>query len=337
MQDLCSLYGFTKNPSASISDAGNEVINGMGWLRGEAASQGLNSVNFQSMGMIPLMQQRFDPVGSRNDLNQQYQAMVAGLQNFGSGELLKNQFMQFQQPLPYNQPQHGPHSPVSPHMLPTQTQILSDNLQRPLEQQIVNQAEKREQEQNYQDAYFAAQHDQLQQRPMFDIPSSSISKPDFSTSNNKFPASMAHPTMQNFLSPDGSSNLLNLSRLGEPMLNEQSQQQSWVTKFTQSANGLKTVEPFSGKDASVEVERSSMDVQNQALFGANLDASALLIPTSASVVGTVHADLQSGPLGYQSPLYGCVQDSSDVLQTTDAPTFVKVIVINFVFFHCKSS
>lgn len=333
------MYGLTKSSSAPISDASNEAINGMAWLRGEAASQGFNSVNYQSMGMIPLMQQRFDPVGSRNDLSQQYQAMVAGgLQNFGSSELLKNQFLQFQQPLHYNQPQHGPHSSVSPHMLPTQTQMLSGNLQRPLEQQIEGQAEKRAQEQNYQEAYFAAQHDQLQQRPMFDIQSSSISKPEFSTSNHKFPASMAHPTMQNLLSPDGSSNLLDFSRIGEPILNEHSPQQSWISKFTEStANGSKTVGPFSGKDASVEVESCSMDVQNQALFGANIGSSALLIPTSASVVGTVHADIQSGPSGYQNPLYGCVEDSSDVLQTTDARNFVKVIIKNSAFVTAGAS
>ncbi|XP_047969553.1 LOW QUALITY PROTEIN: auxin response factor 8-like [Salvia hispanica] len=326
---------------SSSQDAGNEAINGMAWLRGEAGPQGFNSLNFQSVGMIPLMQQRFDPIGSRNDLTQQYQAMLAGggLQNFGSGELLKNQLMQFQQPVhylsstgghsPVTQLQHRPQSLGSP-------QMLTDNLQRPLEQQIDNQAEKREQEHTYQEAYFA-QHNQLQQRPMFDIPSSSISKPDFATSNNKF-SSTGHSTMQNLLSsigPEGSGNLLNFSRIGEPVLNEQSPQQSWMSRFTQSpANGCsspKTCAPFSGKDASVELESGSLDVQTQALFGANIDSSAILLPTTVSVAGTVHADMQSGPSGYQNPLYGCVQDSSDVLQNTgelDQPTdtraFVKV-------------
>lgn len=318
----------------------------MAWLRGEAGSQGFNSLNFQSVGMIPLMQQRFDPIGSRNDLTQQYQAMLAGgMQNFGSGELLKNQLMQFQQPVHYlsstgghntaAQLHHGPQSLISPHMLPTQSQMLSDNLQRPLEQQIDSQAEKREQEHTYQEAYFA-QHDQLQQRLMFDIPSSSITKPDFATSNNKFSVSMAHSTMQNLLSsicPEGSGNLLNFSRIGEPILNEQSPQQSWMAKFSVSpANGCsssKTCAPFSSKDASAELD---LDVQTHALFGANIDSSALLTPTTASSVGTVHADTQSGPSGYQSPLYGGIQDSSDVLQTTgelDQPTnaraFVKVL------------
>nr|ANI70191.1 auxin response factor ARF19 [Salvia miltiorrhiza] len=338
LQVLCSSNGVTKHSSTPISVAGNEAINGMAWLRGEVGSQGFNSLNFQSVGMIPLMQQRFDPIGSRNDLTEQYQAMMAGgLQNFGSGELLKNQLMQFQQPIhylsstgshnPVAQLQHGPQSLVSPHMHPTQSQMLPDNLQRPLEQQIDNQAEKREQEHTYREAYFS-QHDQLQQRPMFDIPSSSISKSDFTTSNDKFSASVAHSTMQNMLSsicPEGGGNFLSFLRLGEPIINEQSPQQSW--KFTQSpANGCsssKTCAPFSGKDASVQLESCSLDVQTHALFGANIDSSA-------SVVGTVHSDVQSGPSGCQSPLYGCVQDSFDVLQSTgeldrpNAHAFVKV-------------
>ncbi|KAL1566703.1 Arf8p [Salvia divinorum] len=248
-----------------------------------------------------------------------------------AGGGLQNQLMQFQQPVhylsstgshnPVTQLQHRPQSLVSPHMLPSQSQMLTDNLQRPLEQQIHNQAEKREQEHTYQEAYFA-QHNQLQQRPMFDIPSSSLSKPDFATSNNKFPPSTAHSTMQNILSsigPEGSGNLLNFSSIGEPVLNEQSPQQSWMSRFTQ-------------KDACLELESGSLDVQTHALFGANIDSSAILMPTTASV-GTVHADIQPGPSGYQNPLYGCVQDSSDVLQTTgelDQPTdtraFVKMLV-----------
>lgn len=302
----------------------------MAWLRGEAGSQGFNSVDFQSAGMIPWMQQRFDPTGMRTDLTQQYQAMLAGE--------LQNQLMQFQQPVHYlpssgshssvSQPQQGAQSLVSPHMLPTQTQILSDNMQRPLEQQVDSQAEKREQEHTYQEAYLV-QHDQLQQRPTFDILSSSIS-------NTKFSASMPHS-----IGAEGSGNLLSFSRISEPLLTEQSPQQSWMAKFTQSpgsgCSGSKTLAPFPGKDASVKLESCSLDVQNEAPFGANINSSALLMPTTASIVGTVHADIssiQSEASRFQSnPLYGCVQDSSDVLQTTGeleqpTSTFVKVLVRN---------
>lgn len=274
-------------------------------------------MDFQSASMIPWMQQRFDPTSMRTDLTQQYQAMLAGE--------LQNQLIQFQQPVHYLpssgshssvlQPQQGAQSLVSPHRLPTQTQILSDNMLRPLEQQVDSQAEKREHEHTYQGA-FLVQRDQLQQRLMFDILSSSIGA-------------------------EGSGNLF--SRSGEPILTEQLPQQSWMAKFTQSpgsgCSGSKTLAPFPGKDASVELESCRLDVQNEAPFGANIDSSSLLIPTTASVVGTVHADIssmQSEASRVQSNhLYSCVQDSSDVLQTTgeleqptQTSTFVKVLVRN---------
>ncbi|KAL1566702.1 Auxin response factor 12 [Salvia divinorum] len=37
--------------SSSQDAAGNEAINGMAWLRGEAGLQGFNSLNFQSVGI----------------------------------------------------------------------------------------------------------------------------------------------------------------------------------------------------------------------------------------------------------------------------------------------
>ncbi|KAI3462267.1 hypothetical protein Pfo_018930 [Paulownia fortunei] len=339
--------------ASSFQDASNEAINGMAWLRGEAGEQGFNSMNFQSLGMFPWMQQRFDPTGLRNDLSQQYQAMLAaGLQNFGSGELLKNQLLQFQQPVHYLQ-HSGSHNPllqqqqvvqpsVSSHMLPVQTQMLSDNMQRPLQQQIENQSEEHLQQHAYKEA-FLVQHDQLQQRQPSDIPSPSFTKSDFTNSDSKFSACVAHPTMQNMLGslcPEGSGSLLNFSRTGQPILNEQSPQQSWVAKFAQSpvsgCSNSKSLPPYSGKDASIEQETCSLDVQNQALFGANVDSSGLLLPTTVSNIDTssVHADTFSMPLGssgYQSPLYGYVQDSSDMLHSTgqvDQPTptrtFVKV-------------
>ncbi|KAK6127536.1 hypothetical protein DH2020_038739 [Rehmannia glutinosa] len=325
--------------ASSFQDTSNEAINGMAWLRGEAGEQGFNSMNFQSVGMFPWMQQRFDPTGLRNDLSQQYQAMLAaGLQNFGSGELLKHQPVQFQQPVHYLQ-LAGNHNPlpqqpsVSSHMLPLQTQMLSDNMQRPLQQQVDNQSGEHPQQHTYQEAFLVQS----------DIPSPSFTKSDFANSDgNKFSSSVAHSSMQNMLGslcPEGSGNLVNFSRTGQPMLNEQS---SWAAKFAQSPVGgssnSKPLVPYSGKDASIEQEtcNNSLDVQSQALFGANIDSSALLLPTTVSSIGTssVHADLFSMPLGstgYQSPLYGYGQDSSDMLHNTgqvDQPTanrtFVKV-------------
>ncbi|XP_057809318.1 auxin response factor 8-like isoform X3 [Salvia miltiorrhiza] len=293
--------------ASSFQDAGSEAINGMPWLRGEVGEAGFNSINFQSVGMLPWMQQRFDPIAVRNDLNQQYQAiMAAGLQN------------QFQQPVDYLQ-QSGSHNPqtqqqhtIQPSVpsltLPLQTQMLSDNMQRPTPHQVS------EENHTYQEAYLA--------RHPSDIPSPWFTKSEFTNS-----ASVTHPCVQNMLGslcPEGSSGtLVNSSRAGQATLDEQSPQHSWVAKY-------------SGKDASMEQENCTLDVQDhQSLFGASVD-SGLLLPTTVSRVSTssVQADMFPMPLGssgFQSPLYSYVQDSSDLLHNTgqvDQPTpdriFVKV-------------
>ncbi|KAK6127543.1 hypothetical protein DH2020_038701 [Rehmannia glutinosa] len=288
--------------ASSFQDTSNEAINGMAWLRGEAGEQGFNSMNFQSVGMFPWMQQRFDPTGLRNDLSQQYQAMLAaGLQNFGSGELLKHQPVQFQQPVHYLQ-LAGNHNPlpqqpsVSSHMLPLQTQMLSDNMQRPLQQQVDNQSGEHPQQHTYQEAFLV----------QTDIPK---------WQSRKF--------LKNW-SADAKRAVI----LGGKICSIAGR---WFFQF-------QATRAIFGKDASIEQEtcNNSLDVQSQALFGANIDSSALLLPTTVSSIGTssVHADLFSMPLGstgYQSPLYGYGQDSSDMLHNTgqvDQPTanrtFVKV-------------
>ena len=139
------------------------------------------------------------------------------------------------------------------------------------------------------------------------------------------------------LCADGSGNLFDFSRTGQSMLSEPSQQ-SWVSKFTHSQGNTSAnsvlLPPYPGKDAAVEQEHLSLDSQNHALFGANLD-SGLLLPTTLSSIGTsVNANVSSMPSGvsgFQSSLYGCMQDSSELLHNAaqvDSPTptrtFVKV-------------
>ncbi|XP_073060738.1 auxin response factor 8-like isoform X2 [Primulina eburnea] len=298
--------------ASSFQDGNNEAINGMTWLRGEAGEP----MNFQSIGMFPWIQQRFDPSVLRNDLSHQYQAMLAsGLQNLGGGDMLKHQIMQFQQPVHYLQ-HPGGHDPMSQqqqvvhpsvsssHMLSAQSHTLSDNMQRPLLQLVDNHSEEYHQQHTYQEP-FAIQHDQLQQRQPSDVPSPSFTKPGFTNPNSNLSASMSHSSMQNMLGSlctEGTGDLLNFTRTGQQILNEQSPQQSWVAKFSLSPVGDRSnstsLPLYRGKDASAHADMSSM-----ALRGS----------------------------GYQSPLYGYVQDSSDVLhsachigQPTRASTFVKV-------------
>ncbi|KAL3838797.1 hypothetical protein ACJIZ3_023388 [Penstemon smallii] len=299
--------------ASSFQDGSNEALNGMAWLRGEPNEQGgFNSMNIPSAGgMYPWMQQRFDPSILRNDLGHQYQAMLAaGLQN---------QLMQFQQP------------PVqyagSNNSLPIQTQMLSDNIQRPIQQQIDNRAIEHQQQQNYQESFLIQHDNNLQQRQSsVDV---HVPSPSFTS---KFPAATPHSSMQNLLGTlcsEGSGNIMNFSRNGQPIINEQPSQQSWLGKFSQSpttdCSNSMTLPPYPEKDSSSEQD-------HHALFGANIiDSSGLLLPTTVPNIGT-------SSVPYQSPLYGYVQDSSNVLHgstgqvegPTPTPTFVKVYKAGFV-------
>ncbi|CAA3027806.1 auxin response factor 8-like isoform X1 [Olea europaea subsp. europaea] len=312
-------------------------------LQGDTAEQGLSSMKFQSASMFPWMQPIFDPTILRNDLNQQYQAMTAtGLQNFGTGDTLKHQLSQFQQPVRYLQ-HPGSHNllseqqqlteqSISSHMFPTQNQMLSDNLQG---------SEEHPQQHTYQEA-FPIQNDQFRQRQPLDIPSPSFTKSNFTNSNRKFSASITPYHVQNMLGSlcsEGNGNLLNLSRSSQAMLNVQSHHQPWVMKFAQSPMGdcsnSTSFPPYPGKDASCEQETCTVDAHNHTLFHANTDSSRFLLPTTVSGVSpSSHANMSSMPLDdpvFQNSHYSYEHDSSELLHSTgqvDPPistrTFVKV-------------
>ncbi|CAK9143441.1 unnamed protein product [Ilex paraguariensis] len=258
--------------------------------------------------------------------------LAASLQNLGPGDSVRQQLMQLQQPVQYLQ-HSGSHSSQlqqqqqaiqqssSPHIMRSHTQMLPENLSRPI--LVNNQAEEQQQQHTYQEA-FLIQSGQLQQRLPSNLPSPCF-KTDFSDSNNKFPASIAPTSVQNMqglLSCEGRGNLLNLSRTGQSMLAEQPPQQSWVPKFAhQHANTTSTMSlsPYSGKDVAVEQEISSLDGQNQTGYCANIDSSGLLLPNTISSICTssVDASISSVPLGasgFQSSLYGYVEESSDFVK-----------------------
>lgn len=319
----------------------------MAWLRGEIGDQGLNSLNFQSAGMIPWMQHRVDPAFARNDLNQQYQAMIAaGLQNAGGGDLMRQSFMQFQQPVPYLQAAGG-HNPLlqqqsiqqsGPH-LHGQTQLLPEN-PRQLQQQVSSRPE--EHRNAYPETYLI-QNELLQQRQQAaHVPSPSYSKNDFADANTKTSASISPSNMQDMLvsaSSKGSGNFINFTRTGHSMLAEQPTQQSWASKFACPqihTSASLSLPPYPVKDTAIDQESSSLNAQNQALFGSNIDSSGLLLPTTVSSHNTssINADIPSMPLGasgFHSSLYGYMQDSSELLHSaghvdppTPSSTFVKV-------------
>ena len=325
------------------------------WMRGGPVDQGLNSLNFQGAGgMLPWMQQRLDPTLLGNDQNQQYQAMLAaGLQNLGSGYLMKQQMMNFQQPYHYLQQSGNSNSPlqlqqqqpiqqsVSSNMLQPQAHVLTENLSQHLLQKPHNNQEVQAQQQQhtYQDSLLIPS-DQLHQRQHSGIPSPSYSKPDFLDSSMKFPASVSPgQNMLSSLCPEGSGSLLNLSRSSLSLLTEQLPQQQWTQKYApvqvNTYGGTVSHAQYSGKDSAMVLPHCNSDAQNSTLFGVNIDSSGLL-PITVPGYTTSSADTNSSTMplaesGFQGSLYGCMQDSSELLQSaghTDpenqTQTFVKV-------------
>ncbi|KAJ7964379.1 Auxin response factor [Quillaja saponaria] len=343
--------------ASSLHDSRDEATNGLMWLKGGTGEQGLNSLNFQGVGLLPWMQQRVDPTLLGNDPTQQYQAMLAaGLQNIGSGDLLRQQIMHFQQPIQYLQQsgnqnlllqlqqQQVIQQSVSSSILQQQPQVLTENPpQQLLQQPLNNQGE--EQAQQQQGTYhntLLIQSDQLHHQRQ-QSPSPSYSKPDFMDSSTKFSTSVSPgPNMLSSLYPEGSGSLLNLTRTGQSELNEQLPQQSWTQKCTPgqiNAFGntmLQSHTQYHGKDSAVVPQHCNSDTQNPTLFGVNIDSSGLLLPTTVPSFATSSVDTDSstmplGDSGFQSPLYGCMHDSSELLQSAaqvDPPnptrTFVKV-------------
>ncbi|XP_034206578.1 auxin response factor 8 isoform X3 [Prunus dulcis] len=341
------------HPGASSMQDNRDEANSLMWLRGGTGEQGLHSMNFQPVGMFPWMQQRVDSTLIGNDHNPQYQAMLAaGLQNLGSGDQLRQHMMHFQQPFQYVQ-QPSSHNPMLqlqqqiqqsiPHnILQAQSQVSLENLpQHLLQQQFNNQTEEQVQQQQntYHDA-LKVQTEQLQQSQQMNVPSSSFPKTDFSDSNTKFSASTTpRQNMLGTLCPEGSGNLLSSSRAGHSMPTEQLPQQSWAPKYAHAqvnafANSM-SFPPFNEKDNAVEQENCNSDSQNPTLFGVNIESSGLLFPTTAPSFATSSNDadmsMPLGDSGFQSSLYGCMQDSSELLHSAgqvDPPTpnctFVKV-------------
>ncbi|CAJ1960705.1 unnamed protein product [Sphenostylis stenocarpa] len=341
--------------SSSLHDGRDEASNGLMWLRGGPVDQGLNSLNFQGAGMLPWMQQRLDPTLLGSDQNQQYQAMLAtGLQNLGSGYLMKQQMMNFQQPFHYLQQSGNSSSPlqlqqqqsiqqsVSSNMLQPQAHVLTENLSQHLLQKPHNNQEVQAQQQQhtYQDSPLIPSG-QLHPRQHSSVPSPSYSKPDFLDSSVKFLASVSPgQNMLSSLCPEGSGSLANLSRSGPSLLTEQLPQQQWTQKYApvqvNAYGGTVSQTQYSGKDSTMVLQQCNSDAQNSTLFGVNIDSSGLLLPTTVPGYSTPSADTNSstmplGESGFQGSLFGCMQDSSELLQSAghidpqnQTQTFVKV-------------
>lgn len=337
---------------ATLHDDSNALM----WLRGVAGEGGFQSLNFQSPGMGSWGQQRLHPslLGSDHD---QYQAVVAAAAASQSGGYLKQQFLHLQQPMQSPQEQCNLNPLLQQQILQqtSQQQIVSPDAQNI--QSVLNPSAIQQQLHHLQQMQHAHndQKQKIQSDQPYQVPSSTVlpsptslpshlrekfgfSDPNVNTSS--FISSSSNESMleSNFL--QGSSKSVDLSRFNHPAASEQQQQQqqqvAWKQKFmgsqSMSFGGSVSLNSPTSKDGSID-NKIGRDVQNQSLFSPQVDSSSLLynmVPNMTSNVADNNISaIPSGSTYLQNPMYGCLDDSSGLLQNTGendptTRTFVKV-------------
>ncbi|XP_029116087.1 auxin response factor 12 isoform X2 [Elaeis guineensis] len=330
----------------SFHDEGNALM----WLRGSTGERGLPSLNFQSPGMGSWVQQRMESTLLGND-HDQYQVMTAAaLPGTRGSDYVNQQFLHFQQPsqLPQQSYSTSPSSQqqiiqraFQQQIICPQSQNISENLthnvlHQQLQQSISNQKQVQH-TQTYPELYqIPGTHVQQEQSP---LPSQLREKLEFPDSSVNFSTVMTSGCVQSMLGsayPEGSSNILDVARLGQPMMSEQNQQ-TWEPKFTMSQSttfGNTILLPsFPGKGGSMGTENSSLDMQNHTLFGVNIDSSSLLshaVPSLRPISITNDISTMTyASSSLQNSIYGGLKESSAVLQNAEeadptTKTFVKV-------------
>ncbi|TVU16521.1 hypothetical protein EJB05_40090 [Eragrostis curvula] len=337
---------------AGLHDDSNALM----WLRGVAGEGGFQSLNFQSPGIGSWGQQRLHPslLSTEHD---QYQAVVAAAAASQSGGYLKQQFLHLQQPMQAPQEQCNLNPLLQQQILQqaSQQQIVSpeaQNIQSVLSPSAIQQQlhQIQQMQHAHNDQKRKIQHDQTYQVPSSEVLPSPTSLPshlrekfgfsDPNVNSSSFVSSSSNESMleSNFL--QGSSKSVDLSRFNQPVVSEQQQQQqqqqAWKQKFLGSQSmpfgGSVSLNSPTGKDGSVE-NKIGRDVQNQSLFSPQVDSSSLLynmVPNLTSNVADNNVStIPSGSTYLQNAMYGCLDDSSGLLQNTGendpaTRTFVKV-------------
>ncbi|EEC78229.1 hypothetical protein OsI_17874 [Oryza sativa Indica Group] len=333
---------------ASLHDDSNALM----WLRGVAGEGGFQSLNFQSPGIGSWGQQRLHPSLLSSD-HDQYQAVVAAAAASQSGGYLKQQFLHLQQPMQSPQ-EHCNLNPLLQQQIlqqASQQQIINpdaQNIQTMLSpsaiQQQLQQLQQMQQVQN--DQKQKIQPDQSYQVPTSAVLPSPTSLPshlrekfgfsDPNANSSSFITSSSSDNMLDSSFLQGSSKAVDLSRFNQPVASEQQQQQAWKQKFMGSQSvsfgGSVLHNSPTSKDGSVE-NKIGRDVQNQSLFSPQVDSSSLLynmVPNLTSNVSDGNlSTIPSGSTYLQNAMYGCLDDSSGLLQNTGendpaTRTFVKV-------------
>ncbi|RLM75059.1 auxin response factor 12 [Panicum miliaceum] len=341
-----------KHPWYSGVAALHDDSNALMWLRGVAGEGGFQSLNFQSPGIGSWGQQRLHPSLLSND-HDQYQAVVAAAAASQSGGYLKQQFLHLQQPMQSPQEQCNLNPLLQQQIMQqaSQQQLVSpdsQNIQSVLSPSAIQQ--QLHQLQQMQHAH-NDQKQKIQSDQPYQVPSSAVlpsptslpshlrekfgfSDPNVNSSSYISSSSNENMLESNFL--QGSSKCVDLSRFNQPVVSEQQQQQAWKQKFmgsqSMSFGGSGSLNSPTSKDGSVD-NKVGRDVQNQSLFSPQVDNSSLLynmVPNLASNVADNNISaIPSGSTYLQNPMYGCLDDSSGLLQNTGendptTRTFVKV-------------
>ncbi|AQK47174.1 Auxin response factor 8 [Zea mays] len=346
-----------KHPWYSGVAALHDDSNALMWLRGVAGEGGFQSLNFQSPGVGSWGQQRLHPSLLSND-HDQYQAVVAAAAASQSDGYLKQQFLHLQQPMQSPQEQCNLNPLLQQQILQqgSQQQMVSPDAQNI--QSVLNPNAIQQQLQQFQQMQHAHndQKQKIQPDQPYQVPSSAVlSSPtslpshlrekfgfsDPNVNSSSFISSSSNENMleSNFL--QGSSKSVDLSRFNQPVVSEQQQQQAWKQKFicsqSMSFGGSVSLNSPTTKDGPVD-NKIGRDVQNQTLFSPQVDSSSLLynmVPNLTSNVADNNiSTIPSGSTYLQSPMYGCLDDSSGLLQNTGendptTRTFVKLIKFRF--------
>ncbi|KAJ8511972.1 hypothetical protein OPV22_002406 [Ensete ventricosum] len=277
-------------------DTKEDELNAVMWSRSGAGEQGLHSFNLPSLSVGSWMPQRLEPLLLGNELNQ-YQAMsAAALEDLRGVDILKQQLLQNQQPFQFLQ-QPG----TTSHLFHSQ-----DFLQTPQQQAIGSQSPHLLESQPN-----SAPHQQLQQ----------LANEQQKQQQVQHTHAYAD-TFQGILGsafPEGNSNPLNCSQLGQSMVNKQSQQSPGprhiMSQVTPLGAGV-LLPSFAEKDSSGG---------NKKCPGTQGQVPSLL---SHATVGDASATPYVASC-IQNSLYGYLDESSSLLQNSgevgpQSQTFVKV-------------
>ncbi|AQK47170.1 Auxin response factor 8 [Zea mays] len=279
-----------KHPWYSGVAALHDDSNALMWLRGVAGEGGFQSLNFQSPGVGSWGQQRLHPSLLSND-HDQYQAVVAAAAASQSDGYLKQQFLHLQQPMQSPQEQCNLNPLLQQQILQqgSQQQMVSPDAQNI--QSVLNPNAIQQQLQQFQQMQHAHndQKQKIQPDQPYQVPSSAV---------------LSSPTSL-------PSHLREKFGFSDPNVNSSS--------FISSSSNENMLE--------------SNFLQNQTLFSPQVDSSSLLynmVPNLTSNVADNNiSTIPSGSTYLQSPMYGCLDDSSGLLQNTGendptTRTFVKV-------------